>query len=252
GARRALPRRQWLSAVRAPLRRLGPLPRSPHDRDRNLRGRSAAAPQRDLARRRDVRRRAARRRAEGSAMTGRGPGRKRAIVVADRADRLPYEHAVEASTYLAGQLGTEDPGISVINLCRSDRYLSQGYYVSLLADARAQHVMPSIDTLEALSSIPEALRLLEDAGVPTFHGSGADRRRTLTRLAGAGSPEIVDELSIFGRCARKDLARLASRIHQRFPVPACRLSFAKINGAYQLFHLEALPLEKLEAEARDQ
>lgn len=185
-------------------------------------------------------------------MTGRASTKKRVIVVAERAERLPYEHGVEASSYLAGQLGTEDPGLTVINLCRSDRYLSQGYYVSLLADARAQQVMPSIDTLEALSSVPEALRLLEDIGVPTFHGSGADRRRTMTRLAGVGRPEIVEEISFFGRCANPKLARLASRVHQRFAVPVCRLSFAKINGAFQLFHLEALPLEKLDAEQREQ
>ncbi len=183
-------------------------------------------------------------------MTGR-PARRRVIVVADRADRLPIEGPVEASAYLAGAAGTEDPGLTVVNLCRSDRYLSQGYYVSLLADARAQQVMPSIDTLEALSSVPEALRLLEDVGVPTFHGSGADRRRTLTRLASLGRPEVIEDVSFFGRCGRRELARQSSRIHQRFPVPVCRLSFAKLDGTWRLFHLEAVPLEKLDAEQRE-
>ncbi len=177
--------------------------------------------------------------------------RRRVVVVADRADRFGGEAAIGAPSYLAGQECSEEPALTIINLCKSDRYLSQGYYVSLLADARGQEVMPTIDTLEALSSVPEALRLLEDAGVPTFHGSGSDRRRTLTRLAGLGQPEVVEDISIFGRCARRDLARIAARVHQRFPVPACRLSFARIDGTLRLFHLEPLPLERLDGEQRE-
>ncbi len=182
----------------------------------------------------------------------RAGAKRRVVVVADRVESLFADGGVDAASYLAGGEGREDPGLTVVNLCRSDRYLSPGYYVSLLADARAQPVMPSIDTLEALSSVPEALRLLEDAGVPTFHGGGIDRRRTLTRLASLGRPEVAEEVSVFGRCTRRELTRLAGRIHQRFPVPACRLSFAKLDGTWRLFHLEAVPLEKLDAEQRQQ
>jgi glutathione synthase/RimK-type ligase-like ATP-grasp enzyme/gamma-glutamyl:cysteine ligase YbdK (ATP-grasp superfamily) len=173
------------------------------------------------------------------------------VVVAEKTDKLPPEAAVDATAYLAGREQTEDRGLTVVNLCRSDRYLSQGYYVSLLADARAQQVIPSIDTLEALSSVPEALRLLEDFGVPTFHGGGADRRRTLTRLAALGRPEVVEEVSIFGRGSRRELARLVARVHQRFPVPVCRLSFARVEGAWRLFHLEPYSIDKLDVEQRD-
>ena len=34
--------------------------------------------------------------------------------------------------------------VRVINLCQSARYLSQGYYCSLLAEARGHHVVPSV------------------------------------------------------------------------------------------------------------
>jgi glutathione synthase/RimK-type ligase-like ATP-grasp enzyme/gamma-glutamyl:cysteine ligase YbdK (ATP-grasp superfamily) len=183
--------------------------------------------------------------------------KRRVVVVAEKPDRLARDLAVDAACYLSGKESTEDPNLTVVNFCKSDRYLSQGYYVSLLADARGQQVIPSIDTLEAISSVPEALRLLEDVGVPTFHGSGQDRRRTLTRLAALnrpqpGPPDVIEELSVFGRVQKREIARIAMRIHRRFPVPVCRLSFVKIEGAWRLFHLEPVPLDRVENGYREQ
>ena len=41
-----------------------------------------------------------------------------------------------ADQYLEGKGNTLEEGAVVLNLCRSYQYLSKGYYVSLLADAR--------------------------------------------------------------------------------------------------------------------
>ena len=38
----------------------------------------------------------------------------------------------------------------LINLCATDRYLSKGYYCSLLAEARTDKVLPSINTINDL------------------------------------------------------------------------------------------------------
>ncbi|MEQ3639363.1 MAG: RimK-like ATPgrasp N-terminal domain-containing protein, partial [Alteromonas sp.] len=38
----------------------------------------------------------------------------------------------------------------VINLCATDRYLSKGYYCSLLAEARTHKVLPSVNTINNL------------------------------------------------------------------------------------------------------
>ena len=42
------------------------------------------------------------------------------------------------------------PGLRVVNLCRSYRYQSVGYYVSLLAAARGHRPIPDIVTVRAL------------------------------------------------------------------------------------------------------
>lgn len=176
--------------------------------------------------------------------------RRKTVVVAERADALGPLTPVTAETYLAGEAGSTEAGLSVINLCPADRYLSEGYYVSLLADARGHAVLPNVDTLEALANVPAALRLLEDAGIPTFHGSGADRRRTLTRLAALGGPEIVDTVTVFGRTDHRAVGRLAARVHRRFPVPVCQMSFARIDDTWRLFHLAPVPLSRVDAAQR--
>jgi glutathione synthase/RimK-type ligase-like ATP-grasp enzyme len=43
-----------------------------------------------------------------------------------------------------------EPKTRVINLCDTDRYLSQGYYCSLLAEARKHLVLPSVKTINRL------------------------------------------------------------------------------------------------------
>ena len=49
---------------------------------------------------------------------------------------------VPARSYLTDPTFGEDRAARVFNLCRSYRYQSLGYYVSLLAEARGHRVMP--------------------------------------------------------------------------------------------------------------
>jgi len=78
----------------------------------------------------------------------------RLLIVVDRAkDWAPYypsEDVLTFDQYL--QFTTPASGrVRVINLCQSAKYLSRGYYCSLLAEARGHHVVPSVMTLNDLS-----------------------------------------------------------------------------------------------------
>ena len=44
-----------------------------------------------------------------------------------------------------------DERIKIINLCRNYKYLSNGYYCSLLAEARGHSVIPSVKAINDLS-----------------------------------------------------------------------------------------------------
>ena len=58
---------------------------------------------------------------------------------------------VLAKDYLADPRRYRSRGVRIINLCRSYRYLSEGYYCSLLAEARRQRIIPSVRTITDLS-----------------------------------------------------------------------------------------------------
>ena len=58
---------------------------------------------------------------------------------------LPEGMAVTADRYLEGGPATTRPGTVVVNLCRTWRYGSKGYYVSLIADARGQKAVPTAE-----------------------------------------------------------------------------------------------------------
>ena len=76
-------------------------------------------------------------------------------------------YALDPDEYLARRQSYR-PGTVVVNLCRSYRYRSKGYYVSLVADARSHRVLPAIETLEELSESFGVYRVLHEAGVPTL------------------------------------------------------------------------------------
>jgi len=48
----------------------------------------------------------------------------------------PSDQVITFETYLATEHGESEQRVRVINLCRSYSYLSDGYYCSLLAEAR--------------------------------------------------------------------------------------------------------------------
>ena len=70
------------------------------------------------------------------------------IVLSDPED-IPElsDRTVAADQYLSSS-GDHPSGTTVVNLCRSYRYRSKGYYVSLVADARGHRVLPAVETLE--------------------------------------------------------------------------------------------------------
>ena len=75
------------------------------------------------------------------------------VVVDDLEDWAPFypsEQVMSFEAYLdSGQVQAVGR-TRVINLCNSYRYLSDGYYCSLLAEARGHHVIPSLQVLNDL------------------------------------------------------------------------------------------------------
>ena len=167
------------------------------------------------------------------------------IVVDRLADWQPYypsEDLISAEDFLAlDAAASADDATHVINLCANLDYLETGYYVSLLAQARAQRVLPSVETLNQLSR--KALIDMQLAALDPLLAE-LDKRGVL-----AG-----DSLTLrvfFGECQTPELARLARKLFERLPHPLLEARFDKRHGSWRLARLKPLPLTALKSGEED-
>jgi glutathione synthase/RimK-type ligase-like ATP-grasp enzyme len=135
--------------------------------------------------------------------------------------------AVPARRYITDSRFASLPRAKVLNLCRSYRYQTFGYYVSLLATARGHRPLPSIDTIQDLKLAP-LIRLAANELAEQIGRS----------LAGVAEPRIEATIH-FGRTADPRLHRVAAAIFGRFPAPFLRAVFTR-NGAWSLESLRIL------------
>ncbi|MCC6322345.1 MAG: RimK family protein [Phycisphaerales bacterium] len=127
----------------------------------------------------------------------------------------PGVEVVSARAYISDVRYSERRSAKIFNLCRSYRYQSLGYYVSLLAEARGHKCLPSISTIQDLKSL------------------------TMMRLAAEDLEELIQKslgrmqtdtfvLSIyFGRNIARRYDRLSLKLFNLFPAPLLRAHFAR-------------------------
>ncbi|MDH5571811.1 MAG: RimK family protein, partial [Gammaproteobacteria bacterium] len=64
----------------------------------------------------------------------------------------PSDNVISVQDYLSQNEQYKLPNTHIINLCRSYKYLTNGYYCSLLAEARNHKVIPSVRSINDLSN----------------------------------------------------------------------------------------------------
>ncbi len=140
------------------------------------------------------------------------------LVVDDQADWGPYypsEHVVTFETYLATDQGGSGERVRVINLCGSYRYLSDGYYCSLLAEARGHHVIPSVKVLNDLGR--KALYRLQIEDLSQTLGKTFKTKNKDTE---------IKLLSYFGTTPDVDFQELARLLFERFSCPVLEVTLS--------------------------
>ena len=142
----------------------------------------------------------------------------------------PSEQVIPVQTYLAqGEDAGKTSGDQVINLCRSTRYLSNGYYCSLLAEARAQRVIPSVRTINDLSR-------------KSIYGLGiGDLNKSLGRLLDSEAEER-DELTLrfyFGQAEEPALERFARQLFEQFPCPILEVTLRRSGENWIIYALDS-------------
>ncbi|MBK7541044.1 MAG: RimK family protein [Candidatus Competibacteraceae bacterium] len=156
---------------------------------------------------------------------------------------FPKLPVVAAKDYLAKpEYSSAGRNLRVLNLCRSYRYLSVGYYCSLLAEARRHRVIPSVRTLNDLSRKSIYSLDIEDLDDHVQQVLGKPR---------PGFTATAFELDIyFGQCPAKELQELARQLFGVFRAPLLRVEF-RLQGQWRIATLKALHLSSLSAEQEE-
>ena len=135
---------------------------------------------------------------------------------------LPGIEVVSARDYLTNGLYTGMRKVRVFNLCRSYKYQSNGYYVSLLAEARGHRPLPGVMAIQDIKS-QTMVRFVSDE---------------LDTVIQKALKQIVAEkftLSIyFGRNLARKYDRLAKLLFLQFQAPMLRAQFTKTGGHWNL------------------
>ena len=129
---------------------------------------------------------------------------------------------VPAKEYLMETDYSGAKGALVFNLCRSYRYQSMGYYVSLLAAARGHRPLPSISAILDMKSLTMIRYASEDLEDLIQQSLKPLRSKTFT-------------LSVyFGRNLAKHYDRLSRNVFNLFQAPLLRAHFAHDDEKWQL------------------
>jgi glutathione synthase/RimK-type ligase-like ATP-grasp enzyme len=160
------------------------------------------------------------------------------LVVVDDDEVLP-DVGVEVlsfSRYLSEYPRKGEHRVRVLNLCHTERYLSKGYYCSLLAEARQHRVLPSVNTINDLRNAHQAL-VTVDLPSPARLG-----------LSTGSEPLVLDVF--FGRCADARLQKLAARVFSQYPAPLLRVTLRYAQG-WRIDVVRRIALTDLEPSERE-
>ena len=163
------------------------------------------------------------------------------LVVIENPEDCPLKltgiEPVAARTYLTDSSFAAMKGVKVFNICRSYRYQSIGYYVSLLAEARSHKSIPGTTTIQDMKSVG-IIRLVSD--------------NLEDQLKKTFSTETEKKISFniyFGKTPDKRYEVLASALFKSFPTPYLRADFAQTTQ-WQLQNISPLAVKDIPVDER--
>jgi glutathione synthase/RimK-type ligase-like ATP-grasp enzyme len=165
----------------------------------------------------------------------------RVLFIVDRAQQWPFEipgsSAVTARAYLTEPAYANHLKARVVNLCRVNRYQGRGYYVSLLAEARAHEPLPSVKAIGDLQS--EGLK-----------DSLAEQVADLVRDIKHEESDIFELDAYFGRDPADAHGPLAQQLFDATKAPLLRAEFRRGEQGWELEKVSALGLHDVQQRHR--
>lgn len=164
------------------------------------------------------------------------------LVVSDLDD---WQQDISSLTIVRAQDFLTDPvfGMSstdqVFNLCRSFRYQSLGYYVSLLAEAHGQQPFPQLSTVAGLQ-LPMQVQWLTERLSKTLKHDLAPLKKA------------AFELNIyFGQSEIKRYGKIARQLFNFMQIPLMQVYFERPTGQWCITGVKPLAINELSQKQRD-
>lgn len=141
---------------------------------------------------------------------------------------------ISAEDYLKGS-PYQTKSLRVVNLCDSYEYQTIGYYVSLLAAAQDQKIVPSIQTIQDAMNPLLSKQFLKEIDEDIQQSLKNKRKNSITMNV------------YFGGCPEEPLAKLAKKIYDMFPLPLLTLSMSKKKSIWSVNKLSLLTIRDVPA-----
>ncbi len=152
---------------------------------------------------------------------------------------MPDVEVVSARDYLTDPAWGCVRAVQVFNLCKSYRYQSLGYYVSLLAEARGHKPLPGVGTIEDLQS-QNIVRLLT-----------ADLNGLIQKALGPIKAGTFTLSIYFGRNVAVRYDALSRQIFDLLQAPLLEAQFVRRNAAWHLKCVRPLAASEIVPQHRD-
>ncbi len=166
------------------------------------------------------------------------------VVVDDKQDWAPYypsSNLLSFQEYINLPMA-ENKQAFVINLCRHYRYLSKGYYTSLLAEARQHKVIPSVTSINDLSR-------------KSIYNLQTDDLNPIVKKIFEKHPDKAqdsfDLMVYFGRTSVPEFADLAWKLFETFKFPILNVHFTKIKD-WHISTVKPSSIHKLKDKEEDE
>jgi glutathione synthase/RimK-type ligase-like ATP-grasp enzyme len=160
----------------------------------------------------------------------------------DWAPFYPAENLITAEQYLNSD-PSPDSSAQVINLCRDYRYLGQGYYCSLLAEARGDRVIPSVRTINDLSE-----RRMYILGLSSLEKLLHKKKEGLANIDMRNYTLRV----CFGTTRVEELHSLARQLFDLFPCPLLDVVLKHVDGTWAVDGVRPLSVHQLDEAGQDE
>lgn len=139
---------------------------------------------------------------------------------------------ISVKEYISNEKYQNNSDLRIFNLCSSYKYQSYGYYVSLLASARGQRVVPSTVTIRdfrLLNVIKSVSYEIEDE---------------INKALGNKKSTFFSISIYFGQSTSRGFKKLATKLYQLFEAPLFKVEFIK-HDKWMIKEMQVLTLSKI-------